>query len=767
MACGDVLSLEDLQTAKKHQIFEAEVITGKVGGVAGGAAIDTATNPVTGQTQQTLPSILADLGFDVQPWTSSTGGVLASANQVFLNDTPGSLGLGGYYAWSGPFQKTVPAGTDPALPTSGYIMRSSRFAGTQAREALRRSYAEAGYNLVNGSFEAGGTLENANDVLLQEASGGAYSWSGSYPTGGYDVTPGTNPVGNNNWSPRTDQILRNELSSAVGAALVSWQGSEAGQLKKKLSERFQSSFVVDFATEYLTMAEIEQIKIDYAVGTLDQKPTVDITARLIQAIADLGGSHDITSAYLYEPAKVLQLPAGAMGLNLDAMARVLVGRNNINIIGRGMFNTRLCHIGTGHANEMFRFKEAYACGLAHLTLDGGLPFTPVGTETYGVDIPLVLDQCAHFYSDGLNVCNFRHRGYQFTHLWESYFGDLRSFNGGWFRVSGSTPGGLFFDDFRKESTFFPGSESNQVYIGKYAFSGNGSIYQFKSPCFNMRINQVVSEARTYGSYVPPGIDSPKVVVSGLSSGVVIDQAWYYFHDQDAAAVGAGAVLFDFTNAGPGCYFNNQMVYQEIPAGSTGRALEVSKLIANGSAHPVNLQMSVEDRNCTTALFNSASAGSLILADLYYRNNTIRAIDSILGPFGQSNMQGKITVSTGNFTTVPPYTVELGLKKSAIDGSGVFSEYKCRAIGNINGTTGEIRSGKGFSSITKSSLGQYSFTFADPMPDANYAICPGAIYANLGDNIEVGGISPTGFSLVIRTAAGVYHDSPNVMVSVFR
>lgn len=188
MACGDVLSLEDLQTAKKHQIFEAEVITGKVGGVAGGATIGTATNPVTGQTQQTLPSILADLGFDVQSWTSSTGGVLASANQVFLNDTPGSLGLGDYYAWGGTFPKTVPAGTDPALPTSGYIMRSSRFAGTQAREALRRSYAEAGYNLVDGSFEAGGTLVNANDVLLQERTGKAFSG----PAG--TVAAGTNPA---------------------------------------------------------------------------------------------------------------------------------------------------------------------------------------------------------------------------------------------------------------------------------------------------------------------------------------------------------------------------------------------------------------------------------------------------------------------------------------------------------------------------------------------------------------------------------------------
>lgn len=189
MACGDVLSLEDLQTAKKHQIFEAEVITGKAGGVAGGAPIGTATNPVTGQTQQTLPSILADLGFDVQSWTSSSGGVLASANQVFLNDTPGSLGLGDYYAWGGTFEKPVPAGTDPALPGGGYIMRSSRFAGTQAREALRRSYAEAGFNLVDGSFEAGGTLVNASDVLLQERTGKAFSG----PAG--TVAAGTNPAG--------------------------------------------------------------------------------------------------------------------------------------------------------------------------------------------------------------------------------------------------------------------------------------------------------------------------------------------------------------------------------------------------------------------------------------------------------------------------------------------------------------------------------------------------------------------------------------------
>lgn len=56
------------------------------------------------------------------------------------------------------------------------------------REALRRSYFEAGYNLVNGSFEAGGILAEHNDVLLHESSGKAYSG----PAG--TVSSGTDPL---------------------------------------------------------------------------------------------------------------------------------------------------------------------------------------------------------------------------------------------------------------------------------------------------------------------------------------------------------------------------------------------------------------------------------------------------------------------------------------------------------------------------------------------------------------------------------------------
>ena len=115
MACGDVLSLEDLQTAKKHQIFEAEVITGKVGGVAGGEPIDYATNPVTGQSQKTLSAVLRDAGFRPASFTFATGGTLAVGDSDVVVLWPiSSGGDGQYYLWKGVYPKIIPAASSPA-----------------------------------------------------------------------------------------------------------------------------------------------------------------------------------------------------------------------------------------------------------------------------------------------------------------------------------------------------------------------------------------------------------------------------------------------------------------------------------------------------------------------------------------------------------------------------------------------------------------------------------------------------------------------------
>lgn len=117
--CGDVITLNDLQIAKKHQLFEAEVITGMAGGVAGGADIDYATNQVTLQTQKTLPAVLRDAGFSPASFNFTTGGTLGvnDADKAVLWPVKDG-GDGNYYAWRGSLPKVIPASSTP-LTTGG------------------------------------------------------------------------------------------------------------------------------------------------------------------------------------------------------------------------------------------------------------------------------------------------------------------------------------------------------------------------------------------------------------------------------------------------------------------------------------------------------------------------------------------------------------------------------------------------------------------------------------------------------------------------
>lgn len=82
------------------------------------------------------------------------------------------------------------------------------------REALRRSYAEAGYSLVDGSFEAGGTVTTATDVLLYEADGKAYSYSGTLS---HTVAAGSNPSAEPGmWDDKSTEALRLQSQKEIG-----------------------------------------------------------------------------------------------------------------------------------------------------------------------------------------------------------------------------------------------------------------------------------------------------------------------------------------------------------------------------------------------------------------------------------------------------------------------------------------------------------------------------------------------------------------------
>lgn len=164
--CGDVLSLEDLKTAKKHQLFEAEVITGKQGGLPSGADIDHATNPVTGQTQKTLPAILRDAGFRPAGFTFATGGTLNVGDSDLGILWPMSDGGDGqYYIWKGALPKTVPAGSSPA--TTGGV--SSAAWMPLGDITLRTELAAAGSTVLVAGLEARNIVSRIEATKYLEA----------------------------------------------------------------------------------------------------------------------------------------------------------------------------------------------------------------------------------------------------------------------------------------------------------------------------------------------------------------------------------------------------------------------------------------------------------------------------------------------------------------------------------------------------------------------------------------------------------------------
>lgn len=181
MSCEDIPSLLDLQKVKKHADDFGRLM---------GTGTGTSTNEVTGQVRPTYNAVMSNLGY-TRIGTFASGATLLNGRQTLLWDIADG-GDGQEYGWSGVFPKVVPATSTPAstggISIGAWISRFDPELRIQVREALRRSYAEAGYTLVDGSFEAGGTLVNANDVLLQERTGKAFSGLAG------NVPAGTNPV---------------------------------------------------------------------------------------------------------------------------------------------------------------------------------------------------------------------------------------------------------------------------------------------------------------------------------------------------------------------------------------------------------------------------------------------------------------------------------------------------------------------------------------------------------------------------------------------
>lgn len=89
--------------------------------------------------------------------------------------------------------------------------------GTGLYSLFKRVAAEAGLNLVSGSFEEGGTLSNINDVLLHIAEARYYSWGigGTKEVPAGSTPSSTGGIGAGAWVDRTDATLRSDMNVVV------------------------------------------------------------------------------------------------------------------------------------------------------------------------------------------------------------------------------------------------------------------------------------------------------------------------------------------------------------------------------------------------------------------------------------------------------------------------------------------------------------------------------------------------------------------------
>lgn len=241
--CGDTLSLQDLQTAKKHQIFEAEVITGKAGGVAGGTDIDFATNQVTGQTQKTLPAVLRDAGFTSASFDFATGGTLGVNDRYKAVIWPAPGGNGLYYSWHGTLPKTVPANSSPATTggesdtawkvvgdmglrtdlSSASGANLIGYGGTTVQDQLNKTTAKTTINVSkfgNVGTETAGSDEAWNNAFAYALSI-APKWKNNYPgpQEWYDLS-GFEFVADGNVYPKTSIGFRCTFGGTINLTIV-------------------------------------------------------------------------------------------------------------------------------------------------------------------------------------------------------------------------------------------------------------------------------------------------------------------------------------------------------------------------------------------------------------------------------------------------------------------------------------------------------------------------------------------------------------------
>jgi hypothetical protein len=151
---------------------------------------------------------------------------------------------------------------------------------------MKRLAAEAGFNLVDGSFEEGAVISGWPDVVWSQTDGKYYQW---YLDEAKTIAAGSTPatsggIGAGAWVDRTDVTLRSELSSAFGVSLVGGAGvriktSQAGGLSSALDYVIANGGTVDVDVDE-TITSISKILSGKDIAIVSSGGTITITPNI-------------------------------------------------------------------------------------------------------------------------------------------------------------------------------------------------------------------------------------------------------------------------------------------------------------------------------------------------------------------------------------------------------------------------------------------------------------------------------------------------------
>lgn len=214
-----------------------------------------ANTEVTVADGSTIPSIRkaqADSMYFKEPELWTTGQTETDYLQLKKYTDPVTNKESWWFAKGALASNPIAMGTSPfgddnwTLYTPEDLFISGKAEYESIYQALKGKAAEAGYNLVVGSFEEGGTLTNTDGALWYQADGKYYSWAGTLPK---VVSSGSTPatsggIGAGAWVDRSDVTLRSDLASESGSGLVGYQPAGTGAVATTVQSKLRESVSV-------------------------------------------------------------------------------------------------------------------------------------------------------------------------------------------------------------------------------------------------------------------------------------------------------------------------------------------------------------------------------------------------------------------------------------------------------------------------------------------------------------------------------------------